>query len=335
MAAHPGFPFRVRAGGFTLVELLVVITIIGILISLLLPAVQSARESARRLQCSNHLKQLSLGCLTHHEAQGFFPTGGWGSWYVGEPDRGFRGKQNPEGQPGGWIYNVLPYIEQQALHDVGVGETDAQRRVLWAEEACATPVSVLFCPTRRRPRSGGLGRFTPDRDGPPPWSNMDRDLITAEAHNDYAINAGDTTVQHFGTPDDYRNHTGISYIGSEVRMADVRDGSSNTYLVGEKYLHQDAYESSSAAGDDNCAYGGHDWDICRWTYYGSPTSNYKPLRDLPNSDYSPRFGSAHASAFNMSFCDGSVRGISYTIDPQLHAYLGNRRDGEVIDDSQL
>jgi prepilin-type N-terminal cleavage/methylation domain-containing protein len=103
-----------RKRAFTLVELLVVITIIGILIALLLPAVQAAREAARRMQCSNQIKQLSLGCINHESAHGFYPTGGWGFAWIGDPDSGFDDKQ-----PGGWIYNLLPYIEQQAMRDKG------------------------------------------------------------------------------------------------------------------------------------------------------------------------------------------------------------------------
>ncbi len=128
---------------FTLVELLVVITIIGILISLLLPAVQSAREAARRTQCSNNIKQLALGALNHENALGYFPSGGWRYDWVGHPDRGFGKKQ-----PGSWIYSILPYIEQQALHDLGssggsmtIENANAQR--------IATPLATLYCPTRR------------------------------------------------------------------------------------------------------------------------------------------------------------------------------------------
>ena len=99
--------------GFTLVELLVVITIIGILIALLLPAVQAAREAARKLQCANHLKQLALGCLQHEGLMGRLPCNGWGFAWTGDADLG-----NAQQQPAGWLYNILPYIEQQALHDM-------------------------------------------------------------------------------------------------------------------------------------------------------------------------------------------------------------------------
>ena len=102
--------------GFTLVELLVVITIIGILIALLLPAVQAAREAAQIAQCQNNVKQFALGCLAHESVTKRFPTGGWGFAWSGDPDRG-----NDWRQPGGWVYNVLPYIEQQPLHKLRTG----------------------------------------------------------------------------------------------------------------------------------------------------------------------------------------------------------------------
>ena len=129
-----------RRIAFTLVELLVVITIIGILISLLLPAVQAAREAARKMQCGNNLKQIGLACLTHEQQLGHYPTCGWGGNWVGVAGRGFGAKQ-----PGGWIYNILPFLEQTAIHQLPV---DGQPQL--TTQMVQTPLSMMTC-------SSGIG----------------------------------------------------------------------------------------------------------------------------------------------------------------------------------
>ena len=108
---------------FTLVELLVVITIIGILMSLLLPAVQSAREAARQTQCKNNLSQIGKATLEHVAQYEFFPTGGWGYGWAGDPDRGFNIQQ-----PGGFFYNILPFLEQRNLWQLGAARACRRSR---------------------------------------------------------------------------------------------------------------------------------------------------------------------------------------------------------------
>jgi len=134
---------RFSPKGFTLVELLVVIAIIGVLIALLLPAIQAAREAARRSTCANNLKQIGLAALNHETAHGSLPSAGWGFAWVGDPDRGF-GKT----QPGGWVYSLLPFLEKEEIYNLGAGQSTIRKKII-AAEVCAMPVATFNCPSRR------------------------------------------------------------------------------------------------------------------------------------------------------------------------------------------
>lgn len=130
-------------GAFTLVELLVVIAIIGILVALLLPAVQAAREAARRTQCKSNLKQMGLALMNHHDIQGFFPTGGWGFRWMPDPEAGYG-----ESQPGSWAYSLLEFLEEGNLRAIGTGVPPAQKP-LELTQLLTAPIAVFNCPSRR------------------------------------------------------------------------------------------------------------------------------------------------------------------------------------------
>jgi hypothetical protein len=305
---------------------LVVISIIGILVGLLLPAVQSARESARRMQCSNHLKQLSLGAIQHNAAHGFWPSGGWGWHWSGDPDRGY-GKT----QPGGWAYSILPYVEQQNVHDMGMGTTEATRK---AQQALAVGVPIPFfnCPTRRpcRPRPFVHSQDFKNINDPPKVQRTD-----------YAINAGDGGPDTDGANEHagpgnitdasaftaFTSQNGIVAIMSETKSGHIKDGLSNTYLIGERYLNIDGYETGKASDDDQHQYVGFDRDSIR---FGSVL----PVRDAGGAEQVRAFGSAHSGNWQMSFCDGSVRSMSYQIDAETHRRLANRKDLLPVDASK-
>ena len=315
--------------GFTLVELLVVIAIIGILVSLLLPAVQSARESARRVQCTNNLKQLALGCISHEATHKYFPSGGWNWTWSADPDFGYDRRQ-----PGGWCYNILPYMEQQALHDLGIGKTAAAKRPDLVK-AAGIAVSAFYCPSRR------IATIYTSTHGTNNAGNLGD-----SARTDYAANTGTNTNARNcwwydsndnppsgtdpGTTSNNPNYPypelrgdGVIYSISTLAAGRIRDGLSNTYLIGEKYLNPDHYENGADAADNNPIWSGMDWDWHRWAMNG-------PLRDRKGVTDTLSFGSAHGAGVLMAFCDGSVRPISYTIDKTTHSNLCSRADGQAV-----
>jgi len=318
--------------GFTLVELLVVIAIIGVLVALLLPAVQAAREAARRLQCSNHLKQVGIAFQMHHNAQQHFPTGGWGAFWVGDADRGAG-----RGQPGGWMYNILPYIEQQALWELPAdGQPDvvtAEQRVR-TQQMVMTPVPTFSCPSRRSPiltpNAGwlfGLNFDTPDSGARADYAACNGAALTTAAGTAeiWPTSLGQADTHSWPDPDEYQ-WNGICYQRSEVRISAVVDGTSNTYAVGEKYLNPDDYLTGWDPSDDQSLYSGDDADVLRSTLF-----LYPPRQDQPGLLAAHNFGSAHPGGWNVAFCDGSVHLASFSIDPELHSRLGNREDELAVD----
>jgi prepilin-type N-terminal cleavage/methylation domain-containing protein/prepilin-type processing-associated H-X9-DG protein len=318
---------RTAGRGFTLVELLVVITIIGILVGLLLPAVNAARESARRTHCANNVKQISLGMLQHVATHQFYPTGGWGWFWMGDPDRGCN-----ENQPGSFIYNVFPFMELNTLHDLGIDGNIASissAKKTGNAQAAQTAVEVFNCPTRRRSVlypcvvyvNSGTQVYNCN-----PVPNTNR--------SDYGANGGSIKVLWGGGPApaaayagqgfaDMTANNGICCQRSTIRPEDVTDGASTTYLVGEKYHDPNNYATGLDYGDDHAIQTADDYDRHCW-------SDAPPMRDRPGFVDFWRWGSAHVDGFNVAMCDGSVHFIKFSIDPTTHLNLGSRNDGQTI-----
>ena len=305
----PPYRFRRRAhfrAGLSLVELLVVVAIVALLLAIVLPAVQAAREAARRTECRNHLKQIGLAFHNHESTHGRLPSNGWGWAWVGESDRG-SGKS----QPGGWIFQLLPYVDAAAIQSL------PKKRLV------QTPLALFVCPSRRSP--GPSDNLPTINLRNAPWTSL-------VAKTDYAVNEGDfITDTPEGPPTltagddpnylwtDVSKASGVCFLRSEIAFGDITDGSSNTYLAGEKYVSRENYYTAGDAGHDQSLYSGVDLDINRWTL-DPPSQDAKGFGERS-------FGSIHAGGCHFLFCDGSVRTIAYSIDSAVHRQLGHRHDG--------
>lgn len=290
----------------SLVELLIVIAIIGILVSLLLPAVQFARESARRTVCQNHIRQLALAWHHHERTQRHLPTGGWGWDWVGDPDLGYS-----QQQPGGWTYAVLDFVELSPLRAIGTGQPGPLKELELAR-LVGHPIPEFHCPSLRRPALYPI-TIQPVNAAPVTWG----------AKIDYVACAGDGPDEwNGGHPDAPAiEFTGVVGVKSRTTLAEIRDGLSNTFLLGEKYLHPDRLNTGTDGADNENLYVGLDNDTCRSTRYPPQTGRSQ----APQAT----FGAYHPAGFNTAMCDGSIRLVGYEIDAFLFRALGNRLDGEV------
>jgi prepilin-type N-terminal cleavage/methylation domain-containing protein len=317
---------KVQRQGMTLIELLIVVSIIGMLISLVLPAVQASREASRKATCVNNLRQVGMAMHLHQSQQKTLPTNGWGYQWVGDPDRGF-GKD----QPGGWIFNVLPFLEQDSVRSIArnLPENSPDKKSAIAQ-MLQTPIMGLNCPSRRG------SELLPTGDMFVPFNSNG---ILVAARSDYAANGGDiycdakggmtkgpSTLVEAKTDRwlaEFRrlehDCNGIVFPQSLVSFKDISDGTSHTYMIGEKYIHPDHYLDGGNEGDERSLCIGANREINRWAF------------DIPRHDFTEEQGSSswggpHPGGFHMIFCDGSTQVIDYDIDIETHKRQSNRRD---------
>lgn len=334
----------------TLVELLVVVAIIATLIGLLLPAVQFARESARRTACLAKLKEIALSCLVHESTQAALPSGGWGGAWVGDPDRGFGDRQT-----GGWVFNILDFVGESALRAAGAGEASARAKAERVRARLVTPVPLFVCPSRRPaanwPFAVGTLHLTavPETISVPAPVEAGAEGLTAVARGDYAACMGSglppahyrsggsvdrVSVGDSMRPSDWEASfgpapDGVIFRRSCVRVSDVADGLSRTLLLGEKYLDPSLMMSGTSPDDDQSLYSGHDRDVVR-TGCVPPQADragYDPARTYGGFPPPIAFGSSHPAGCGMAFCDGAVRTVAYDVDRAVFTASAGRNDG--------
>jgi prepilin-type N-terminal cleavage/methylation domain-containing protein len=293
-----------KRSAFTLIELLVVIAIIAVLIGLLLPAVQKVREAAARLKCQNNLKQMGIAFHNHHDVYGAFPSGGLGWWQ----DRLMLANGVPasyNSQTWGWGYQILPFVEQNNLYVIPQNGSPGGDVTV-----AGTPLKIYSCPSLRPGTTFPYAQST--------WSGQRR------AVSDYCANGGTNGTWGAFTqgsnsldgplvPSANGAPSGVTGSGMSVTFAHITKGTSNTLLIGEKYLDWVTSQTSPDCNDDQGWTDGWDNDTVAFAQLGGVTT--PPIPNGKVGTCGLNFGGPHPAGIQVVLCDGSVRSVSYMVAP--------------------
>ncbi|MEL7499511.1 MAG: DUF1559 domain-containing protein [Planctomycetota bacterium] len=314
---------RSRHSGFTLTELLVVIAIIGILIAMLIPAVQAVREAARSVQCKNHIRQMAIAAHNLESATQELPG------YAGERLSGNIVSEVGDADPSmlgwNWITRIMPFMEQETLAvEWGrINKTIAPVTSLSDRELIATAIEVLHCPSRREARAYPTAGRTGQYFGGP------------AARTDYAMNGGSGRPMNInGLRIGLRiEKSGVWRIGKTSKLRDAVDGTSATYFIGEKSMEPEHYTTGKSQGDYGAAFGSapHLTATPAYVRFAARSPRVDKLQKGRCTSCHD-FGSAHPTTMNMAYLDGSVHSISYTIDLEVYKAMASINGGETISD---
>jgi prepilin-type N-terminal cleavage/methylation domain-containing protein len=321
MLSFTSLPLGRRRSAFTLVELLVVIAIIGVLVALLLPAVQAAREAARRTQCTNNLRQLGLSLQTHHDTYNVMPFARTG----GRP------------QSISWAPLIMPYVEQtnlqnaftqnlgfpmytpsseNAASNINISINNINRTQFQQTGVMNLPVKIFVCPTRRKPgflsANGGTANGN-----------------VSGVCSDYAANFGtDANADRNDGPFWLNQNPGDKY-GVGQRFAELTDGLSTTILFGEKHVRLESMNLQPATLDtsDFCVYSSRNaFSVGR---IGGPNA---PLALTNNEQYRNQFGSWHPGVVPVILGDGSTPLLRVSMSTTVLGNLCSKQDGNATGD---
>lgn len=339
------------AAGFTLVELLVVIAIIGILVALLLPAVQAARESARRSQCINNLKQLGLASLNFESTRKHFPTYGLALNGYGAGLAGPSGEPNVKSKAAienlSWTYQILPFIEETTLYD-------RRLQIGLVPELLERPIAAMVCPTRGVriivdivgdvAFYGDYASFANDHyfaRRVTSASGIDVEIPLIDPVRGAPNQAGDIEklisqgvigrggwLQASRPPEDLVAYT-------KVTQAKITDGTSKTMMFGEKAVPLFLYTSPDNPTERSGPYAGGFSTVRLGRGGPFPDSLQEGNPSYQHFSQNQSFGSAHTGFLNAVFSDGSVRSISFEVDPLIYYAILLRADELAVDTSDL
>ncbi|UUO08615.1 DUF1559 domain-containing protein [Blastopirellula sp. J2-11] len=316
--------------GFTLVELLVVIAIIGVLVALLLPAVQQAREAARRISCNNNMKQLGLALHNYHDTFKAFPPGNMnksGSTDDCTPD----GTQCQDGMAP-WTVLILPFIEQSALHD----QFDFSQQFYWGfnDDYTNTNPSCGTLNDNFAVQTTSVGAFHCASDPLAGADSLTNNYMGVMGGGPLPSNRNGTDYPCTMDGTRLNYNEGILYLNSKTKFASITDGTTNVYLIGEsKYLFQPDFCCETAAWSSSARIGGNSSlmvNIVACTF--QPNSGDNPLDpnvhmwvEMPGT-----VGSWHPGGCHMAMADASVHFLSENVDITTHRNLAKRNDSEPV-----